>query len=148
MSSWFFTILLSSVLILLIIVNIFVFLSGPARKNEADDRELFRKVVDSYALVDASFVNRHVHQRITYIAQLGSNKEKLIFYDEDGVVFLLIDTPDRPLALNEMIDSGLVSEDNITYGYFEGPVFVIDDDKRLQYLNISGETVFFLRKGD
>jgi hypothetical protein len=148
MSSWLFTILLGTVLILLIIVNIFVFLSGPARKIEADDRELFRKVVGSYTLVDASFVNRHVHQRITYIASLGTNKEKLIFYDEDGVVFLLIDTPIRPLALNEMIDSGLISEDHITYGYFDGPVFVIDDDKRLQYINIIGETVFFLRKGD
>jgi hypothetical protein len=148
MSSWLFTILLGTVLILLIIVNIFVFLSGPARKIEADDRELFRKVVESYALVDASFVNRHVHQRITFIAHLGLNKEKLIFFDEDGVVFLLIDTPIRPLALNEMIDSGLISEENVTYGYFEGPVFVIDDDRRLQYMNISGETVFFLRKGD
>jgi hypothetical protein len=148
MSSWLFTILLGSVLMLLIIVNVFVFLSGPARKIEADNKKLFQKVVDSYALVDASFVNRHVHQRITFIAHVGSNNEKLIFYDEDGVVFLLIDTPIRPQALNELIANGSIMEVDITYGYFEGPVFVIDDDKRLQYIGISGKTVFYLRKGD
>jgi hypothetical protein len=148
MSSWLFTILLGSILMLLIIINIFVFVSGPARKIEADNRKLFQQVVESYALSDAVFINRHVHQRITYVATVGANKEKLIFYDETGVVFLLIDTPIRPQELNELIAGGLISESDIAYGYFKKPVFVIDNDDRLQYMDIFGKTVFFLKKGE
>lgn len=148
MSSLLFTILLGFFLMLLIIINIFVFISGPARKIEADNRILFQQVVESYALTDAVFVNRHVHDRITYVAYVGSNKEKLIFYDNDGVVFLLIDTPVRPQALAELVTSGLIDESEITYGYFKTPVFVIDTDQRLQYMDIFGKTVFFLKKGE
>jgi hypothetical protein len=148
MSSWLFTFLLLFVLTLLIIINIFVFISGPARKIDADDEKLFRSVVTTYQLTDAVFVNRHVHERITYVASIGSNKEKLIFYDEAGWVFLLIDTPLKPQVLLEYIANGTIAESDVSYGYYQTPVFVIDNDERLHYINIVGETVFFLKKGD
>jgi hypothetical protein len=148
MSSWLFTFLLLFILALLIIINIFVFISGPARKTDADDEKLFRSVVAAYQLTDASFVNRHVHERITYVASVGSSKEKLIFYDETGWVFLLIDTPLKPKVLLEYIADGTVAEADVSYGYYRTPVFVIDNEQRLQYINIVGETVFFLKKGD
>jgi hypothetical protein len=148
MSSWLFTFLLLFILTLLIIINIFVFISGPARKIDADDEKLFRSVVTAYQLTDAVFLNRHVHERITYVASVGSNREKLIFYDEDGWVFLLIDTPLKPQALLEYIANGTIDESDLSYGYYQTPVFVIDNDERLQYINIVGETVFFLKKGD
>lgn len=148
MASLLFTILLGAILSLLIITNIFVYISGPARKAEADDEALFRRVVNAYQLVDATFLNRHVHQQITYIAYIGADKEKLIFYDEEGLVFLLLDTPLRPQVINELLSSGQIMENDISYGYFKTPVFVIDNPNRLQYINVSGETVFFLKKGD
>lgn len=148
MASLFFTILLGSILTLLIITNIFVYVSGPARKEEADDEALFRSVVNAYQLVDATFLNRHVHQRITYVAKIGAENDKLIFYDEEGLVFLLIDTPQRPQAIDDLMTSGQIVESDISYGYYKTPVFVIDNPNRLQYINISGETVFFLKKGD
>lgn len=148
MSSLLFTFLLGSVLILFIIMNIFVFISGPARKDKADEEALFRSVVNSYQLVDAMLINRHVHQRITYIALIGSNNEKMIFYDEEGLVFLLIDKPERPQVLNDMLAAGVIEELDISYGYYRVPVFVIDNEDRLQYIDVFGETVFFLKKGD
>ncbi len=135
-------------MILLIIINIFAYISGPARKLESDDEKLFLSVVSAYQLVDATFINRHAHQRITYIAQLGSINEKLIFYDEAGLVFLLIDIPVRPQVLNDMLINGIIDEADISYGYFGTPVFVIDNENRLQYISFSGETLFYLKKGD
>ncbi|MDP2814299.1 MAG: hypothetical protein Q8N92_07615 [Erysipelotrichaceae bacterium] len=148
MASLLFTILLGTILTLLIITNIFVYVSGPARKAEVDDEALFRSVVNAYQLVDATFLNRHFHQRITYVAQIGADNDKLIFYDEEGLVFLLLDTPVRPQVINELLASGQIMEKDISYGYFKTPVFVIDSPNRLQYINVSGETVFFLKKGD
>lgn len=148
MSSILFTFLLGSILIFLVIINIFVYISGPARKIEADDEKLFRSVVSSYQLSDATFLHRHVHDKITYVARVGEDQGKLIFYDETGLVFLLIDTPPRPQILSDLIVNGTISESEITYGYFKTPVFVIDNKERVQYFSFSGETVFFLKKGD
>jgi hypothetical protein len=148
MASVLFTMLLATILILLVIINIFVYVSGPARKTEADDLRLFYSVVNSYQLTDATYLNRHVHEKITYVACVGDSQEKLIFYDEAGLVFLLIDSPQRPESINQLIASGLISESDIMYGYYRMPVFVIDNEERIQYINFSGETVFFLKKGD
>jgi hypothetical protein len=148
MASALFTLLLATILILLVIVNIFVFVSGPLRKMEADDENLFRSVVSSYQLTDAVFLNRHVHDQITYVAFVGSEQGKLIFYDETGLVFLLIDRPVRPGMLIDLLTDGSISEADIYFGFFQTPVFVIDNEERLQYINFSGETVFFLKKGD
>ncbi len=147
LSSAFFTFLLSFILILLLVINIFVFVSGPSRKAQADQQELFSRVISNYQLTEAIYIGRHAHHRITYIAFLNSEKQQLVFYDEDGLIFLLIDVPPVPQLLNELIDQGIVKESSVTYGYFDVPVFVIDTAQRLQYIDFSGKSVFYLRKG-
>ena len=148
MASALFSLLLVTILLILVIINIFVFVSGPMRKIEADDERLFRSVVDSYQLVDATFLNRHVHNRMTYVARIGNEQDKLIFYDETGLVFLLIDIPQRPESLISILAEGAIREIDIQYGYFNAPVFVVENQERLQYIDFSGKTVFFLKKGD
>lgn len=143
-----FTMLLAIILVLLVIINIFVFVSGPARKTEADDQRLFSRVVNAYKLSDAEFLNRHADKKLIYVARVKNVQDKLIFYDETGLVFLLIDTPQRPETLNQLIVNGTVSESDISFGYYEMPVYVIDNEERMQYISFSGETVFFLKKGD
>lgn len=143
-----FTMLLATILVLLVIINIFVFVSGPARKTEADDQRLFFSVVNAYKLTDAEFLNRHAGEKLIYVARVKDVQDKLIFYDETGLVFLLIDTPQRPEVLNQLIVNGTISESDISFGYYEMPVYVIDNEERMQYISFSGETVFFLKKGD
>lgn len=115
---------------------------------ETDEENLFRTVVSSYQLNDAVFLNRHVHDQITYVAKTGDNPGKLVLYNETGLVFLLIDIPDRPQVLNDLLANGTAKESDIIYGYYGVPIFVIDNKERLQYIDFSGETVFFLKKGD
>ncbi len=146
LSSVIFTCLLGFVLILLIITNVFVFISGPARKSEADEQRLFQSVKQTYQLSDAVYIGRHVHHRKTYVAFVSPQQKQLIFYDETGLVFLTIDVPDMPKSLIDLISQDIIDESSVTYGFYEKAVYVIDTETRLQYMDFSGNTVFLIRK--
>lgn len=146
LSSVIFTFLLGFVLILLIVTNIFVFISGPARKYEVDEQTLFQRVKQTYQMADAVYIGRHVHQRKTYVAFISPQRDRLIFYDESGLIFLTIDVPVLPQSLIELIRQGIIDESTVTYGFYEEAVYVIDTEERLQYIDFDGNTVFILRK--
>lgn len=138
------TVFLLVVMIFLIIVNIGLNISGPARYEEKKDEQVLLKVQSRFPLIKSLY--RHSFQYVTYSC-ISQNQAYIFDYEGSLVVDKDFDENMLERARQLAFDDFGIEADQVHIGYgYENAVFVIEEaDASVYYDYDSYEVVFYVR---
>ncbi len=140
------TIGLLIILFCIIIIEIVLFVSGPAIRY--DDKIAAQKDVILKNYEDIEELDRHV---FAYIIYGGHDKKNYYWFNENGELLAWREMTklDSKKAQQEARRLHNMENTKVTIGYgYEKPVYIVENDTYELYLDIDTyETVYFRRKG-
>lgn len=140
------TIGLLLILFCVIVIEIVLFISGPAIRY--DDKIAAQKaaILNEYENIDT--LDRYV---FAYIIYVGHDKENYYWFNENGELLTWRELADidTKKAQQEAYQRQQMNDTKVSVGYgYEKPVYIVENDTYELYLDIDTyETVYFRRKG-
>ena len=136
---------LVALLALVILVEISLFISGPARKYEADIEEQKAAIQEKYQNIEQ--LTRHVFQYVVYI---GQDDQNVVWFNEEAEA--IISKEKSTLQIEKAMQTvkntyGFEGEVSLGYGY-DNPVYVViyeDYEIMLDYDTL--KVVHYMNKG-
>lgn len=121
-----FTISLSVIFVLLILMNLFVFVSGPMEKIRRHEAKIVSRLEEDFRLNDASILRESNMGTPVWVGRATLNSEKIYFAcDTYGNLLKWIqeDQIDLPKAV-EYVSETFDFEANVTIGYYDAQMVI------------------------
>lgn len=141
------TISLLVVALIVALVEISIFISGPSRKYEADIKKQEQVIQTKYK--DIKNLERNAFYYITYV---GEDNDNYVWFNEKGVA---IQNREKTTLKTEEVKTKIANDYQgkditITLGYgYNNPVYVAKSDKGMVLLDYDTlEEVYFLKDGE
>lgn len=134
------------VLLLVIIVEISLFISGPKQKYEADIEQVNKQIQTEYKAVHTT--GRHV---FAYIMYMGEDSNTAYWFNEEGKLMTSREKNtlqmETALAKAQLLYTMADATVSLGYGY-DGPIYIVANEQEEVYFDIDTmEKVYYREKG-